>query len=150
MEKERTRKRYLSGVIWDVYLFILTSNEPVGVRDVWRGLKLSSPSLAQYHINNLLEMKLIGQAEDGRYVAEEKSSLEVLRNFVLFKGRLISRMIFYAAFILGLLLVYFLFEPKKWDFRDLLVVAIGLFSLIVFSYEAFMQHRGIKTGVQKL
>jgi hypothetical protein len=150
MERARTGKRYLSGVIWDVYLFILTSNEPVGVRDVWRGLKLSSPSLAQYHINNLLEMKLIGQAKDGRYKAEEKSSLEVLRNFVLLRGRLISRMIFYAAFTLGLLLVYLLFEPKKWDFRDLLVVAIGLFSLIVFSYEAFMQHRGIKTGVQKL
>jgi hypothetical protein len=150
MEKERTGKRYLSGIIWDVYLFILTSNKPVGVRDLWRGLKLSSPSLAQYHINNLLEMKFISKTEDGRYIAEEKSSLEVLRNFVLLKGRLISRMIFYAAFILGLLLVYFLFEPIKWGFRDLLVVAIGLFSLAVFSYEAFMQHRGIKTGVQKL
>ena len=76
-------KRYLSGVIWDVYLYVLTSNEPIGVRDVWRGLRLSSPSLAQYHINHLLDMHLIAQTDEGRYVAEEKKSarsLEKLRS----------------------------------------------------------------------
>ncbi len=106
-------KRYLSGVVWDVYLYVITSNEPVGVRDVWRGLRLSSPSLAQYHINHLLDMHLISQIDDGRYVAEEKNRLEVLRSFVLLRGRLVSRMVFYAAFIMGLLaslIIAFLLE----------------------------------------
>ncbi|MEM2110908.1 MAG: hypothetical protein QXX08_03410 [Candidatus Bathyarchaeia archaeon] len=143
-------KRYLSGVIWDVYLYILTSNEPVGVRDVWRGLQLSSPSLAQYHVNHLLEMKLVSQTSDGRYVAEEKNRIEVLRNFVLLRGRLISRMIFYGAFIFGLLFVYVFLGPIQWSFRDFLVLTVCVFCLAVFSYEAYSQHRGIKTGVQKV
>jgi hypothetical protein len=143
-------KRYLSGVIWDVYLYILTSNEPVGVRDIWRGLQLSSPSLAQYHINHLLEMKLISQIEDGRYVAEEKNRVEVLRNFVLLRGRLVSRMIFYDAFILGLLFVYTFLGPMQWDFRDFLVLIVCVFCLGVFAYEAYSQHQGIKAGVQKV
>ncbi len=137
--------KYLSGVVWEVYLYILTSNEPVGVRDVWRGLKLSSPSLAQYHINNLLEAKLITQTADGRYAAEEKAKIDVLRNFVLLRGRLISRMTFYGAFILGLFMVYLLVWPFKWELRDLVVLIICIFGVAAFFYEAYSQHKGLRT-----
>ena len=143
-------RRYLSGVLWDVYLYIITSNEPVGVRDVWRGLELSSPSLAQYHMNRLVDMKLISQTEDGRYVAEEKNRIVILRNFVLLRGRLISRMIFYGAFVLGLLLVYLILGPLQWSYRDLLLISLCLFCLGVFSYEAYSQYRGVKKGVLRI
>jgi len=36
MEGPRQDKRYISGTTWEVYLCILTSREPVGVRDIWR------------------------------------------------------------------------------------------------------------------
>jgi len=144
-EKRGTIGRYLSGLIWEVYLYILTSNEPVGVRDLWRGLKLSSPSLAQYHINNLLEAKLIAQTADGRYAAEEKARINILRNFVLLRGRLISRMTFYGAFTLGLFAVYLLVWPLKWDLRDLVVLIVCTFSVLAFFYEAYSQHRGLRT-----
>jgi len=137
--------KYLSGLIWEVYLYILTSNEPVGVRDVWRGLKLSSPSLAQYHINNLLEAKLISQTADGRYTAEEKAKIDILRNFVLLRGRLISRMTFYGAFTLGLFAVYLFVWPLKWDLRDLVVLIVCMFSVLAFFYEAYSQHIGLRT-----
>ena len=150
MEKSRSGRRYLSGVVWDVYLYILTSNEPVGVREIGRGLNLSSPSLAQYHVNHLLEMKLISQTKDGRYVAEEKSKLEALRNFVLLRGTLISRMIIYGAFTLGLTLFYILTWSIEFSFRDLFVLAIGIISTCIFFYEAYSQHRGIRTGVQRV
>jgi len=139
--------KYLSGVIWEVYLYILTSNEPVGVRDVWRGLRLSSPSLAQYHINNLVEAKLITQTADGRYIAEEKAKIDVLRNFVLLRGRLISRMMFYGAFILGLFVVYVFVWPFKWDLRDVMVLILSLSSSAAFFYEAYNQHKGLSTDV---
>jgi len=143
-------KRYLSGVVWQVYLHILTSNEPVGVRDVWRGLKLSSPSLAQYHINRLLKMGLITQTVDGRYAPEEKARIEVLRSFVLLRGRLISRMTIYGAFILGLFSVYLLVWPLNWDLQDLTVLVICAFSAAAFFSEAYGQHRGLRTGVQRV
>ena len=150
MRKSQGGKRYLSGVVWDIYLYILTSHEPVGVRDVWRGLKLSSPSLAQYHINNLLEMKLISQTENGKYIAEELNRIEALRRFVLLRGRLFSRLIIYGAFVLGLLSVYVAVWPFGWNFRDFLVLTICLFSASAFFYEAYRQHRGLRTGVQKV
>jgi len=144
-ETRREIGKYLSGVIWEVYLYILTSNEPVGVRDVWRGLRLSSPSLAQYHINNLLEAKLIAQAADGKYVAEEKARIDALRNFVLLRGRLISRMTFYGAFTLGLFAVYLFVWPFKWDLRDFIVLIVCISSMAAFFYEAYNQHKGLRT-----
>jgi len=137
--------KYLSGVIWEVYLYILTSNEPVGVRDVWRGLKLSSPSLAQYHINNLLKANLLTQTADGRYVADEKAKMDVLRDFVLLRGRLISRMTFYGAFTLGLFAVYLFVWPFRWDLRDITVLIICISSIAAFFYEAYSQHKGLRT-----
>ena len=47
------------GKTWDVYLCILTSSDPIGVREIWRSLGLSTPSLAQYHVNKLLELYMI-------------------------------------------------------------------------------------------
>jgi predicted DNA-binding transcriptional regulator len=43
----------LHGKTLLVYRFIITKNEPVGVREIQRKLKFSSPSLAQYHIDKL-------------------------------------------------------------------------------------------------
>jgi hypothetical protein len=143
------KKRYISGVVWDVYLYILTSRESVGVREIWRNLKMSSPSLAQYHVNKLLNMDLISQTADGRYIAEELGRLKALRSFVLLRGKLISRMTFYGAFILGLLLVYIIFWPLKWDFRDFLVLILGIFSVFAFFFEALNQHRGLRTDVHR-
>jgi hypothetical protein len=144
------RRLYLSGLIWDIYLYILTSGEPVGVREVWRALRLSSPSLAQYHINNLLRNNLISQTSEGRYIAEEKARVEVLRNFVFLGGRLISRLVFYGAFIFGLLLVYLFSWTIEWTFQDIFVLAVCVFSMLIFSFEAYSQHRGLRKGIQKV
>jgi O-antigen/teichoic acid export membrane protein len=95
-------------------------------------------------------MGLISQTTDGRYVAEEKARIDVLRSFVLLRGRLISRMTVYGAFILGLLLFYAAAWPFKWNFRDLLVLIVCLFSASVFFFEAYLQHMGLKRGVQRV
>ena len=45
------------GKTLDVYLCILTSESSMGVREIWRALNFSSPSLAQYHVNKLLGLE---------------------------------------------------------------------------------------------
>jgi len=141
-------KRHISGTTWDVYLYILTSKEPVGVRNVWRNLKLSSPSLAQYHINKLLSMKLLSQTHDGKCWVQEKEKVEALRSFVLLRGRLIPRLVFYGALIAGILAIYLIFRPPRWDFRDLLILAISALSIFAFFFEAYSQYRSMKVAVQ--
>ncbi len=143
-------RKHISGTTWDVYLYILTSNEPIGVRDVWRNLKLSSPSLAQYHINKLLDLKLLLQTQDGKYLVKEKEQIEALRSFVLLRGRLIPRLVFYGALIAGVLAVYLVFKPFRWDFRDLIFLIVSAFSITAFFFEAYNQYRSLRVSVQKV
>jgi len=143
-------KGHISGTTWDVYLYILTSKEPVGVRNVWRTLKFSSPSLAQYHINKLLTLKLLRQTQGGKYWVKEKQQVEALRSFVLLRGRLIPRLVFYGALIAGVLAVYIVLRPFTWDFSNLMVLVISIFSIFAFFFEAYNQYRSLKVAVQKI
>ncbi|MCL6579066.1 MAG: winged helix-turn-helix domain-containing protein [Candidatus Bathyarchaeota archaeon] len=59
----------LRGLTLKVYRFILKNNKPVGIREVQRALKLSSPTLALYHINKLEEAGLVKKHLNG-YVAD--------------------------------------------------------------------------------
>jgi len=136
--------------MWNIYLYILTSRESVGVRDVWRELKLSSPSLAQYHINRLLELGMIIQTREGKYAASEEKRVEALRSFVLLYGKLVPRLVFYGALLAGLLAFYMIAWPIEWNFRDLTVIAISLISIVAFFFEACIQYSILKKGVQKV
>ena len=139
---ELSRKK-LTGTTWNVYLFILTSGRPQGVREVWRALELSTPSLAQYHINKILEMKLIEANLEGKYQASEREQIGVLRGFVKMRGRLVPRLIFYSALLGGILFAYLLLWPFRWDFRDLIVLFVTVLSIIAFSFEAYNQYKSL-------
>lgn len=131
------------GKTWDVYLCILTSNDPIGVREIWRSLGFSTPSLAQYHVNKLLELKLIDSTRSGKYVTNETEKLEALRSFLSLRGMLIPRMVVYAALMFGILVSYVYFWTWRGDFRDLTTLAACIFGIAAFSFEAIMQYRGL-------
>lgn len=140
--------RRIHGKTWDVYLCVLTSKEPVGVREIWRQLGLSSPSLAQYHVNKLLDLKLI-QPSSGGYAPTPDQQLEALKSFLVLRGRLVPRFVIYGAFILGILASYILFWPFRWDFRDLATLAFGAFSAGAFFFEAYRQQRGLRVDEER-
>jgi hypothetical protein len=135
--------KQIYGKTWDVYLCILTSSAPIGVRDIWRALGFSSPSLAQYHVNKLLDLKLIETTTGGKYVTNDEERLEALRSFLMLRGMLIPRMVVYAALLSGVLASYVLFWPWRGDFRDLVTVSVTLFSIAAFLFEAIKQYRGL-------
>lgn len=147
---KRKNRTNISATTWNVYLYILTSREPIGVRDVWRELKLSTPSLAQYHVNKLLELDMITQTRQGKYVASEEKRVETLRSFVLLYGKLIPRLVFYGALITGILAFYLIAWPIEWNFRDLTIIAIAVISIVAFFFEAYIQYSSLKKGVQKV
>jgi len=135
--------KWVHGKTWDVYFCILTSKEPKGVRDIWRKLKLSSPSLAHYHINKLLDLNLIEATQEGKYQVNENEQVEALRSFLWLRGRLIPRLVVYGALIFGILASYLILWPLRWDFRDLMTVAVCVFSVLAFLFEAYKQYRGL-------
>ena len=147
--REGESGKHISGKAWDIYLYILTSKDPVGVRDVWRTLEFSSPSLAQYHINKLLTLNLLHQTSDGKYQVKEKEQIEALRSFVLLRGRLVPRLVFYGAIVAGVFAVYLFLRPVRLDFRDMVIITVSVFSVLAFFFEAYVQYRGLKVSVQK-
>ncbi len=136
--------RKVTGTTWDVYLYIMTSRDSVGVRDIWRSLKLSTPSLAQYHVNKLLDLNLIEVAPDGKYRANKAEQIAALRSFIWLRGKLIPRLVFYGAIISGMLFSYLILWPIRWDFRDMVVIFVSVFSTLALFFEAYNQYRGLK------
>jgi len=55
VKPEKSEEDVLKGTTLRVYRLIYRQGRPMGVHDVQRGLQLSSPSVAQYHIKKLLE-----------------------------------------------------------------------------------------------
>jgi predicted DNA-binding transcriptional regulator len=110
----------LKGKTLQVYAYMLKKKEPVGVREVQRDLAFSSPSVASYHIDKLIELSLVSQDQFGRYFVAQKIQVGVLQAFVNIAGYSIPRLSFFAAFFTTILICYILL-----NLNDLNSYAIG-------------------------
>jgi hypothetical protein len=110
----------LKGKTLQVYLYMIKRKYPVGVREVQRDLSFSSPSVANYHIDKLVQLSLISQDEHGRYYVIQKVQVGVLQAFVNVGGRAVPRLLFFAAFFTTMLAVYLIL-----NFDSLDVFALG-------------------------
>jgi len=121
----------LRGLTLKVYRFILKNNKPVGIREVQRALKLSSPTLALYHINKLEEAGLVKKHLNG-YVADRI----FLENFVRLKRALIPRYFFYTVFFIAALTILTIFFKPHILTRDYVFsLATILIATVMSVYE---------------
>ena len=111
---------------------MLRRGEPLGVRELQRALRFSSPSVAHHHLEKLKDMRLVSRDERGRYMVVEKVDIGILKLFVMIGGKLVPRMLFYAVFLTALLTLYLI---RSFPNSDLYVVAIGALSSIFFWIE---------------
>ncbi|MEM4346579.1 MAG: helix-turn-helix domain-containing protein, partial [Candidatus Caldarchaeum sp.] len=81
MSSDRRRvEAELRGRSLDVFLYVMRAGRPVGVRDVQRGLGLSSPSVAYHHLEKLHSLGVLQKDEKGSYTAVEKVDVSVLNS----------------------------------------------------------------------
>lgn len=123
----------LRGRSLEVFLFVLKAKQSVGVRDVQRGLGLSSPSVAHHHLEKLHSLGVLEKDEKGSYRAVEKVDISVLQSFVLVGGRFLPRMAFYATLFTTFTVLYLLTHV---DSPDPYAVTLGLASSAATIYEA--------------
>jgi DNA-binding Lrp family transcriptional regulator len=129
----------LHGKTLLVYRFIITQNAPVGVREIQRKLKFSSPSLAHYHLDKLKDEGLIKE-DAGGYTADKV----VLKNLVRFRNTLIPRFFFYFLFFtLGFIVELTVLLPPIITREYLVAVMFTLVASIAFGVETYRQRRGI-------
>jgi hypothetical protein len=120
----------LRGTTLRVYWELFRKNRPLGVREVQRSLKLSSPSTSLYHLEKIRELEVqrslklsspstslyhlekireLGVAEKnhhGHYSISSEIKVGNLRQFVRFGRLILPRYLFYAAFFWSALIFY--------------------------------------------
>jgi DNA-binding transcriptional ArsR family regulator len=140
-EKRREDILYnLKGKTLKVYLHLLGSDEPVGVREIQRALGFSSPSVAFHHIEKLLNMGLIEKDNYGRYHTVKKVDVAILQPFTKVGRFILPRLSFYATFFTTLTIGYVIQHLSSSDIYALL---FGSAATVAFWLEA------IRTWVKK-
>ncbi len=100
----------LKGNTLRVYVYVLRQKK-VGVREVQRALRLSNPSLAQYHLSKLVDMGLLKE-ENGDYELTKEVKVDVMRDFLRVGTLLVPRFVFYAGFF-SVFAVYFIYLAAR-------------------------------------
>ncbi len=121
----------LTGNTVRVYRYAIKQRKPIGIRQVQRALKLSSPTLAAFHLEKLEQAGLLKQTPDG-YIVEKL----VLENFVRFRQLLFPKYLFYfAAFTTSVLLQIILFRPTQITREYLFSTTMLALAAIYFAFE---------------
>ena len=122
----------LKGNTLKVYVYVL-KNGKVGVRQVQRALRLSNPSLAQYHLNKLNDMGLVKE-DAGTYAICAEVKVDALRGLLRIGTLLVPRFVFYAV-VFTLLGAYFIVASIP--FLPGYPLIILFYGLVVFGSAAF-------------
>ena len=121
----------LRGNTAKVYRYAIKIGKPIGVREVQRVLKLSSPRLASYHLEKLEEAGMLKQTSEGFIVDRV-----VLENFVRLRRLLIPRyFVYFMAFATATAFQLILFRPSELTREYVFATIMLLAADACFAYE---------------
>lgn len=125
----------LRGNTLRAYWALLNSEDNiVGVRELQRKLGFSSPALASYHLNKLVDMKLVVK-ERGDYRLVREVRVGILKQFIKLGTFMFPRYVLYATMFTTLLL-YLLLNFREFTFYSAFALVLGLLGTVIFWYEA--------------
>ena len=129
----------LRGNTLRVYWYVLSQNEPVGVREVQRAMGMSSPSVASHHLTKLAALELIEKLQDNSYEVKRFVKVGVLRNFMEFRGRFLPRYVFVAFFFTAYTVAYTVLSTQTWPgiFDRYIALAAGIAAALFAWYESY-------------
>jgi len=106
----------LKGKTLQIYWYMLRSpGSHVGVREIQRSLRLSSPSVAAHHLDKLVSLGLVDKSRIGEYFITQEVKVGMLRFFTRLGRFLIPRYLFYSVWFTTMLMVY---VTLYWRFQD--------------------------------
>ncbi len=126
----------LGGTGLRVYMFLLQSSRPVGVRELQRAFGFKSPSTARHHLERLVELGLAKKTPNGYEAVKPKGILGI---YVTVLGHLLPRTVSLAVFTVVATLIYAL-TPGSDPAAIIVLASISLFVL----WETFSLHRSLK------
>ena len=121
---------------------MLKSGQPLRISDIQKELRLSSPSLAQYHIRKLIDMGLVLEKQEG-YVVQKV----VLKSFFKLRNTIMPFQVFYVVFfgssLLALLFILESVRPNGLTSFDFLALMVNVVALIASIYETQKTMRNV-------
>jgi len=127
----------LKGNTLRVYWYLLKSGgSSVGVREVQRALGFSSPTLAAYHLDKLVELELL-EKKLGQYQLVREVRVGVLKQFIRIGTVLLPRYLFYATLFTTLLILYmiYLLGFERASLSSIFALIFGVLGTIMSWYE---------------
>jgi len=138
MEEVRSK---LKGTTLRVYWHLIRSGKPTTTRRLQRNLGLSSPSVASYHLEKLMDMDLVKKNVSGDYELKKTVSLEVMNSFVRISRLMIPRYMFYTTFFFTLLIVFTVGYASSLSQQGVFALVFGVSGLVITGYETWRQWR---------
>lgn len=129
----------LNGRTLMVY-FVLLNIKQTGVRELQRKLELSSPSVARYHLDKLVELNLV-ENRKGEYFLINKAKIPALTSWVLFGKQLIPRSIFAATFFTLLFIGYLIFIFTIFHKDSILMFITNIIVCIYLWFDVWWHYR---------
>ena len=140
-KSERRAPTEVKGNTLRVYLFLLRHG-PSELREVQRGLDMSTPSLASYHLDKLLAVGYVSQNEKGQYVASRRASNEIIDGFTRI-GVILVPQLFFIAILFTTLVCYFAFMALHSAAYVPFLIASSLALVAAVWYETFRVWRSL-------
>lgn len=131
----------LKGTTLLVYWHLLKTGSTVSVRRLQRELDLSSPSVALYHLEKLVNLGLVEKNFRGDYELKQTVGVGVLKSFVRVSGFMVPRYLFYTAYFLTLLIVFITQYAYPLSFQGFFTLLIGFSAAGITAYETVRQWR---------
>ena len=124
----------LKGNTLLVYWELLKSSDSlIGVRELQRKVGFSSPALAAYHLNKLMEMGLVVK-EGGDYRLVREVKVGVLKQFVKLGTFMLPRYVLYAT-LFTTLLIFFISQLREFNFYSTFALIFGVLGTAILWYE---------------
>jgi len=123
----------IRGNTLKVFLYLL-KHGPSELRDVQRGVGLSSASLASYHLGKMLEMGFAKQDEYGKYYAVKEASDRVLEGYSRI-GRAVVPQLFFFSLLFTALVIFFSITVLNGFGLILYLIGVSCAMLVVFWFE---------------
>ncbi len=123
----------IKGNTLKVYLYLL-KHGPSELRDIQHGVRLSSASLASYHLGKLSEAGFVKQDEYGKYSAVKESSDKILEGYSKVGPKVVPQMFFFALFF-TIIVAFFSVATIYLPNFTLFLVGACVAMIVVFWYE---------------
>ena len=124
----------LKGNTLRVYWNLLRSSDGVAkVRETQRSLGFSSPALAVYHLEKLMELGLVKKTR-GEYRLAKTVNIGILKQFTKIGSFLLPRFTLYAT-MFTTLLIFYVSQLRTVSFHSVFALVFGVLATGILWYE---------------